>query len=212
MATSSTPKDSASLSNEFGLQWATSSFQSQYKADITFSFYKLDTFSSFFSFSTKYVPRLIFPINFAPPYMVFTSLVLLKWFLTASSVLFYSKFRREHPSRKAISIKLQTSTFIEIVFRHGCSPVNLLQIFRTAFLKNTSGWLLLNLGIPVYLFPSLLHMVIFGGTDTKALEDKTDFISSKMPPPNLSEIYYNNHLLSPTKMMTLPLILGRKLI
>ena len=70
----------------------------------------------------------------------------------------------------------------------------------------------MNLGIPVYLFPSLLHMVIFGGTDTKALQDKTDFISSKMPPPNLSEIYYNNHLLSPTKMMTLPLILGRKLI
>ena len=84
MATSSTPKDSASLSNEFGLQWATSSFQSQYKADITFSFYKLDTFSSFFSFSTKYIPHLIFPINFAQPYMVFTCLVLLKWSLTAS--------------------------------------------------------------------------------------------------------------------------------
>ena len=26
---------------------------------------------------------------------------------------------------------------------HGCSPVNLLHIFRTPFLKNTSGWLLL---------------------------------------------------------------------
>ena len=34
------------------------------------------------------------------------------------------------------------SNFIEIVFRHWCSPVNLLHIFRTPFLKNTSGWLL----------------------------------------------------------------------
>ena len=29
--------------------------------------------------------------------------------------------------------------FIEIALRHGCSPVNLLHIFRTAFLKNTSA-------------------------------------------------------------------------
>ena len=29
------------------------------------------------------------------------------------------------------------SNFIEIVLRHGCSPVNLLDIFRTPFLKNT---------------------------------------------------------------------------
>ena len=42
-----------------------------------------------------------------------------------------------------ISIKLQ-SNFIEIELRHGCSPVNLLDIFRTPFLKNSSGWLLLN--------------------------------------------------------------------
>ena len=33
--------------------------------------------------------------------------------------------------------------FIEIALRHGFSPVNLLHIFRTPFLKNTSGWLLL---------------------------------------------------------------------
>ena len=35
------------------------------------------------------------------------------------------------------------SNFIEITLRHGCSPVNLLHIFRTPFSKNTSGWLLL---------------------------------------------------------------------
>ena len=32
---------------------------------------------------------------------------------------------------------------IEITLRHGCSPVNLLHIFRTTFLNNTSGRLLL---------------------------------------------------------------------
>ena len=35
--------------------------------------------------------------------------------------------------------------FIEISLRHGCSPVNLLHIFRTTFTKNTSWWLLLNI-------------------------------------------------------------------
>ena len=33
----------------------------------------------------------------------------------------------------------QKSCF-QITFRHGCSPVNLLHIFRTSFPKNTSGW------------------------------------------------------------------------
>ena len=35
------------------------------------------------------------------------------------------------------------SNFIEIALRHGCSPVNLLLIFRTPFPRNTSGGLLL---------------------------------------------------------------------
>ena len=34
--------------------------------------------------------------------------------------------------------------FIEITFQHGCSPVNLLHIFRTLFSINTSGGLLLS--------------------------------------------------------------------
>ena len=38
--------------------------------------------------------------------------------------------------------KLQ-SNLIEITLRHGCSPVNLLRIFRIPFPKNTSGRLLL---------------------------------------------------------------------
>ena len=48
------------------------------------------------------------------------------------------KFTGENPCRSVVSIKLQ-SNFIEITLRHGCSPVNLLHIFRTPFAKNTSG-------------------------------------------------------------------------
>ena len=31
--------------------------------------------------------------------------------------------------------------FTEILLQHGCSPANFWHIFRTPFLKNTSGWL-----------------------------------------------------------------------
>ena len=37
------------------------------------------------------------------------------------------------------------SNFIEIAIRHGCSPVNLLHIFRIPFPRDTSAWLLLEL-------------------------------------------------------------------
>ena len=40
-----------------------------------------------------------------------------------------------------VAIKLQ-SNFIEIILRHGCSPVNLLHIFRAPLSKNTSIGLL----------------------------------------------------------------------
>ena len=52
-----------------------------------------------------------------------------------------SKFTgNTHSCRSVISIKLLCN-FIEIELRHGCSPVNLLHIFRTSFPRNTSGWL-----------------------------------------------------------------------
>ena len=50
----------------------------------------------------------------------------------------------EHPCRSVILIKFLCN-FIEITIWHGCSPVNLLHIFRTPFLKNTSDGLLLNI-------------------------------------------------------------------
>ena len=49
-----------------------------------------------------------------------------------------SKFTGEHPCRSMTSIKLLCN-FIEIVLRHGFSPVNLLHIFRTPFPNNLSG-------------------------------------------------------------------------
>ena len=53
-----------------------------------------------------------------------------------------SKFTGKQPCGSMISIKLLCN-FIEITLRHGCSPVNLLHIFRTPFPKNTSGRLFL---------------------------------------------------------------------
>ena len=53
-----------------------------------------------------------------------------------------SKSTGEHPCRSAVPIKLQ-SNFVEVTLRHGCSPIILLYIFRTSFLKNTSRRLLL---------------------------------------------------------------------
>ena len=42
------------------------------------------------------------------------------------------------------------ANFIEIALRHGCSPVNLLHIFRTPFPRNTSGWMLLQTDVLDY--------------------------------------------------------------
>ena len=64
-------------------------------------------------------------------------------FLRKDVLKICSKFTREHPCKSAISTKLQ-SNLIEIALRHGCSPVNLLYIFRTPFPKNTSEGLLLS--------------------------------------------------------------------
>ena len=59
-------------------------------------------------------------------------------FLVKGVLKIYSQFTGEHPFRSVISIRLQ-SNFTEITLRHGCSPVNLLHIFRISFTKNTSG-------------------------------------------------------------------------
>ena len=54
-------------------------------------------------------------------------------FLGKGVLKIYNKFTGGHQCRSA--------------HRHGCSPVNLLYIFRTLFPRNTSGWLLLYLRV-----------------------------------------------------------------
>ena len=66
----------------------------------------------------------------------------LEVFLRKGVLKICTKFTGEHSCRSIISIKLLCN-FIEIALQHGCSPVNLLHIFRTPFPKNTSRWLLL---------------------------------------------------------------------
>ena len=62
-------------------------------------------------------------------------------FLKKGVLKICSKFTGERPWQSVISIKLQ-SNFIEIALWRWCSHVNLLHIFRTSFLKNTSGRML----------------------------------------------------------------------
>ena len=62
---------------------------------------------------------------------------------------FHSLYFQSHHTEAALQRcsweKVLLCNFIEITLWHGCSPVNLLRIFRTPFYKNTSGWLLLTI-------------------------------------------------------------------
>ena len=71
-------------------------------------------------------------------------------FLGKGVLKIFSKFTGENPCRKVISIKLLCN-FTEIAIWHGCSPVNLLHIFRTSFSKNNFGQLLLEIKGPFHL-------------------------------------------------------------
>ena len=76
----------------------------------------------------------------------------IKWYISSHPNVFLekaipktcSKFTGEHLCQSVISIKLQ-SNFIEIKLRHECFGVNLLNIFRTTFPRNTFSWLLLTI-------------------------------------------------------------------
>ena len=63
-------------------------------------------------------------------------------FLRKDVLKIYNKFKGEHPCRSVI-LKILPCSFIKIAFNHGCSPVNLLHIFKTPLPKNTLGRLLL---------------------------------------------------------------------
>ena len=74
-------------------------------------------------------------------------------FLGKSLPKICSKFTGEHPCRSEVSIK-SLCNLIEIAFRHGCSTINLLHIFRTPFPKNTSCRL------PLTLLGSLKFVIL----------------------------------------------------
>ena len=93
----------------------------------------------------------IFCIYLFSPYRSIHSVVLLR----KGVLKIYSKCTGEHPCQSVISIKLQIN-FIEITLQHGCSPVNLLHIFRAPCPRNTSGWLLLYLLIGTNYIISIL--------------------------------------------------------
>ena len=99
---------------------------------VSCGFNKIEFQNICFSNSFKYFPHGYACIRRSQP-EVFLGKVVLK---------IYNKFTGKHQCRSVISVELQ-SNFIEIALRHGCSPVNLLHIFRTSFIKNTSEWLLL---------------------------------------------------------------------
>ena len=63
-------------------------------------------------------------------------------FLRKGVLKICSKFTGEDPCRSVISIKLLCN-FIEIALLYECSPVNLLHISKTPYLKNTPGRLFL---------------------------------------------------------------------
>ena len=66
-------------------------------------------------------------------------------FLRKAFLKICSEFTRELPCQSV------QSKFIKITLRHGCSPVNLMHIFRALFPKNTSEWLLLELRATLFL-------------------------------------------------------------
>ena len=62
----------------------------------------------------------------------------------------------------------------EIILQHGCSPVNLLHIFKTPFPKNTSGKLLINYRRGAWTWVEVKRrnrFLFFHNTEDKPLEE-----------------------------------------
>ena len=81
-----------------------------------------------------------------------------------------------------LKICVLQSNFIEIALSHGCSPVNLLHIFRTPFPKITSGGLLLNI---------VLKLIVRFVTYLAVSISRTNFTDNVMLLRNLMDVRYS---------------------
>ena len=88
-------------------------------------------------------------------------------FLRKGVLKIYSKFTGQHPCRSEISIKLL------FTLQHGCSPVNFLLIFRTSFLKNTSGWRFLTVSLKEEL-NDMFRMLVEIYEEWEEIDEKYD--------------------------------------
>ena len=87
-------------------------------------------------------------------------------------------FKSSHPHlflRKSVpkyAANLQENTHAEVWLRNGCSPVNMLHIFRTVFPRNMSGWLfqtvfilcLSKINVQIFFFKNHLRTPLFEKT------------------------------------------------
>ena len=125
---------------------------------------------SFFSF-LFYVVTYFYYNMLCHPFLFLTLLLIFLWLILFLNV---QKQRSRGVLRKRCSEKMQqiyrrtpmpkydfNKVAVQIALRHGCSFVNLLHIFRTPFLTNTSGRLLLNVLI-WYIFSCYIAIIFLG--------------------------------------------------
>ena len=103
-------------------------------------------------------------ISSADVFLIATLRMKTRQLLINNWYLFFQKQPSRGVLRKRCSENIQQiyrSNFIEIGLRHGCSPVNLLHVFRIPFPKNTYEGLLLHLFFQKYLvLPSMQDLSI----------------------------------------------------
>ena len=75
-----------------------------------------------------------------------------------------SKFTGEHLFQ--CDFNKVACNFFEIALRHGCSPAKLLDIFRTSFPENTSGWLFLML--PLHIVTCCKGAIVIGPASARS--------------------------------------------
>ena len=106
--------------------------------------------------------------------------------LTSESLIYFEVrviYIQKQPPRGVLKKRCSENMQKILALRHGCSPVNLLHIFRTPFPRNTSGWLLLY--ICITRFKNLRYnsvwklLTLFPGNDFPVLITKCFMLDVK---------------------------------